>query len=95
LSGGNERIGDIFQSAQEEAVVFVNERKAAVLEEAQIEQKEAAAKLRAGFKESALVGGFVGDFVGDHRLIGDVVNKIQNDAGGVIVCCLKLREELL
>lgn len=41
------------------------------------------------------MGGFVGDLVGDHRLISDIVNKVEHDAGGVVVCCFELGEELL
>ena len=84
-SGGNERVGAFLQPAQKEAVVFVDERKAAVLEEAEIEQEEAATELRAGFDEGTLVGSFV----------GDVVNEVEHGTGSVVVYSLELREELL
>ena len=94
-SGGNERIRALFQPTHEEAVVLVDQRKAAVLEEGQIKQEKTAPQPGAGLEEGTLVGGFVGDLVGDHRLLGDVVNEVQHDAGGVVVSGLELGEELL
>ena len=46
-------------------------------------------------KGVVIISGFVGDPVGDYRLISGIMNEIQHDAGGIVVCGWELGEELL
>lgn len=57
-SGGNERVRTLFQSDYEEAVILVDQRNAAVLEEGQIKVEDAALPSEPGLEEGTLVGWF-------------------------------------
>ena len=90
---GDRRVRTPLETANEEAVVLVDQREPAELEEAKVQQKQPPGQPRTGFEQRALVGGLVGDLPGDHRLLGDVVDEIERQPRLAGVGRFELREE--
>lgn len=91
----NGRIRTSLDMAHEEAFLLVNEHEPTELEIAEIQQEEPPSGSRAGLEQHTLVGSFVGDRAGDHRLSGDAVDEIQIHSQVGWMGCRKCREELV